>query len=135
MPGGNRPTVLVVEDDERVREFITTALAHADYNVLQAKGGLDGISTMLRYDGKIEMAVVEIKMPGINGLDLANQIGIERPSTEVLYVSDLDTSVAVQSIAREKPEAVLQRPFTAGQLLTRVRYLSRRKARRVATVR
>ena len=129
MSAGSRPTVLVVEDDERVREFITTTLAAADYNVLQAKGGLDGISTMLRYDGEIAMAVVEIKMPGINGLDLANQISIERPSTEVLYVSDLDKSVAVESIAKEKPEAMLQRPFTAGQLLKRVRHLSRRKAR------
>jgi DNA-binding NarL/FixJ family response regulator len=81
------------------------------------------------------MAVVEIKMPGINGLDLANQIGIERPSTEVLYISDLDRSVAVESIARKKPEAMLPRPFTAGQLLTRVRELSRRKTRRVACVR
>ena len=132
MPADARQTILVVEDDERVREFISTTLADADYNVLQANGGLDGISAMLRYEGEIAMAVVEIKMPGINGLDLANQIGIERPSTEVLYVSDLDKSVAVESIAREKPEAMLPRPFTAGQLLTRVRHLSRRKGRRTA---
>jgi DNA-binding response OmpR family regulator len=118
------PTILVVEDDERVREFISTTLADADYNVLEAKGGLDGISAMLRYDGEIAMAVVEIKMPGINGLDLANQISIERPSTEVLYISDLDKSVAVESIAKEKPESMLARPFTAGQLLSRVRRLS-----------
>jgi two-component system, cell cycle sensor histidine kinase and response regulator CckA len=135
MVGDTRPTILVVEDDERVRDFISTTLAAADYNVLQAKGGLDGISTMLRYDGEISMAVVEIKMPGINGLDLANQIGIERPATEVLYVSDLDRSVAVESIAREKPEAMLPRPFTAGQLLKRVRHLSRRTARRTANAR
>ena len=81
------------------------------------------------------MAVVEIKMPGINGLDFANQIGIERPSTKVFYVSDLDKSVAVESIAREKPEAMLPRPFSAGQLLTRVRHLSRHKARRTGTAR
>lgn len=87
VPERSRPTILVVEDDESARRFISSTLADADYKVLEAKGGLDGISTMLHYDGEIALAVVEIKMPGINGLDLANQMGIERPSTERIQES------------------------------------------------
>ncbi len=121
MPGQSRPTILVVEDDDKVRNLISTTLAAADYRVLEARGGLDGMSTMLRYEGEIALAVVEIKMPGINGLDLANQIGIERPTTDVLYISDLTKSVAVESIAKQRPEAMLPKPFTARQLLARVR--------------
>ena len=63
---------------------------------------MEGGSTMLRYDGQIALAVVEIEMPGINWLDLANQIRIERPNTEILYISDLTNSVAVESITRAK---------------------------------
>jgi DNA-binding response OmpR family regulator len=121
MPGQSRPTILVVEDDDQVRNLISTTLAAANYRVLEARGGLDGMSTMLRYDGEIALAVVEIKMPGINGMDLANQIGIERPTTDVLYISDLTKSVAVESIAKQRPEAMLPKPFTARQLLARVR--------------
>jgi two-component system, OmpR family, KDP operon response regulator KdpE len=132
MSGPSRPTILVVEDEEPIRRFISTTLAEANYNVLEAEGGLDGLSAMLRYEGEIALAVVEIKMPDINGLDLANQIGIERPSTEVLYVSDLVKSVAVESIAREKPDAMLPRPFTAGELLARVARFSGCKTRRTA---
>jgi len=121
MPEQLRPTILVVDDDERFRTFVTATLAEADYVVLAAKGGLEGMATSLRYQGEIALAVVEIKMPGVNGLDLANHIGVERPQTEVLYMSELTDSIAVQSISMEKPEAVLPKPFTAGELLTRVR--------------
>ena len=81
---------------------------------------MEGVFTMLRYDGEIALAVVEIRMPEINGLDLANQIAIERPTTEILYLSSLTNSVAVESITRAKPDAVLPKPFTPEQLLCRV---------------
>jgi DNA-binding response OmpR family regulator len=117
-----------VDNDENSRKLISTTLAGADFRVLEARSGLEGMSTMLHYDGEIALAVLEIRMPGINGLDLANQIGIERPNTEVLYTSDLIQSIAVQSISLEKPEAVLPKPFTAPQLLARVRQFMLRKA-------
>ena len=120
-----RSTILVVDNDERVRSFVTATLAEADYDVLEAKGGLEGIATALRYEGDIALAVVEIKMPGVSGLDLANHIGVERPQTEVLYMSKLTDSIAVQSISMQKPEAVLPKPFTAGELLIRVRQFLR----------
>ena len=116
-----RPTILVVDDDTQARRLMSTTLAGAEFRVLEAKSGLEAMSTMLRYDGKIALAVVEIDMPHINGLDLANQMGIERPTTEVLYVSDLVESVAVKSLTVRQPEAVLVKPFTARQFLARVR--------------
>jgi DNA-binding response OmpR family regulator len=117
------PTVLVVEDDDRTRELISTALASANYDVLQARDGIEGLSTMLRFEGEIALAVLEIKLPGMGGLDLANQISVDRPSTEFLYVSNLTRSVAVESIAAGKPEAILKRPFSGRELLSRVRRL------------
>ena len=121
MQAVSRPTILVVEDDDAVRTFISAALAAADYAVVEAAGGLEGACAILRYSGEIALAVVEIKMPGVGGLDLANQIGIARPNTEVLYISDLTESIAVKSIEMENPDAILPRPFTASQLLARVR--------------
>ena len=120
-----RPTILVVDDDERIRSFVKATLADADYAVLEARGGRDGIDTALRYNGEIALAVVEIKMPGVSGLDLANHIGVDRPQTEVLYMSESTNSIAAQSIAMQKPEAVLPKPFTAVELLARVRQFLR----------
>lgn len=121
MTGQPRPTILVVDNDDGVRTLVSTTLAGANFGVLEARGGIEGVSTMHRYAGDIALAVVEIQMPGMGGLDLANEIAGERPNTEILYTSTLTTSVATESIARAKPEAVLAKPFTAEQLLARVR--------------
>jgi two-component system, cell cycle sensor histidine kinase and response regulator CckA len=130
MSGQPRSTILVVDTDENARKLISTTLADANFVVLEARGGMEGVATMLHYEGEIALAVVEIKMPGINGLDLANQIGIERPATEILYVSNLTNSVAVESITRAKPDAVLAKPFTPEQLLDRVQHCVPRKSAR-----
>src|SRR6476659_2536806 len=134
MSGQARSTILVVDSDESARELISTALADANFLVLEARGGMEGVATMFRYDGEIALAVVEIQMPGVNGLDLANQIGIERPATEVLYVSSITNSVAVESITRAKPDAVLAKPFTREQLLDRVQQCVPRKSARSKSI-
>jgi DNA-binding response OmpR family regulator len=127
MPEDCRPTILVVDDDAQTRSLMRTTLAGADFRVLEAKSGLDGIAAMLRFEGEIALAVVEIHLPGIGGLDLANQIGIERPTTEMLYVSGLVDSVAAKSIALNEPAGVLFKPFTAAKLLARVQELISRR--------
>jgi DNA-binding response OmpR family regulator len=130
MAGPPLSTILVVDSDESTRKLISTTLADANFRVLEARGGMEGVATMLRYDGEIALAVVEIRMPGINGLDLANQIGIERPETEILYVSSVTNSVVVESITRVNPDAILAKPFTREQLLNRVqRCVPRKRAR------
>jgi len=130
MAGPPFSTILVVDSDESARKLISTTLADANFRVLEARGGMEGVATMLRYEGEIALAVVEMRMPEINGLDLANQIGIERPETEILYVSSVTNSVAVESIKRVNPDAILAKPFTREQLLNRVqRCVPRKRAR------
>jgi len=118
-----RPTILVVDHDAQTRSLVCITLAAAEFQVLEARSGLEGMAAMLRFDFEIALAVLEINLPGISGLDLANQIRIERRSTEVLYISGLVESIAVNSIALIEPEAVLFKPFTARQLLARVHHL------------
>jgi YesN/AraC family two-component response regulator len=80
--------------------------------VLEALGGLEAISLMLSYPGRIRLAIVDIVMPGVNGLDFANQLRIEMPNTEVLYLSAFTGSVAEDSIMTTNPESILTTPFT-----------------------
>ena len=78
---------------------------------------------MLSYPGEIKLAIVEITMLGVNGLDFANQLGIERPKTPVLYIPAVANSVAAESIMQREPESVLTTPFTSEGLLERVRQI------------
>lgn len=118
-----KPPILIVEDEDQVRGFIKTTLSHGGYEVLEASGGLEAMATLLSYPGDIPLAIVDIVMPGVSGLDFANQVQMDRPQTKVLYISGFTDSIAVDSITRRQPVAMLNKPFTARALLERVREL------------
>lgn len=117
------PTILVVEDDTSVRLFLNTVLRDAGYTIIEANGGIAAEEVLRTYAGEIQLVILDMVMPRGNGLDFANRLSIERPSTEVLYISGFVDSVAVSSIVQRKPEAMLKKPFTSGELLQRVKGL------------
>jgi two-component system cell cycle sensor histidine kinase/response regulator CckA len=119
-------SILVVEDEEQVRRFISTTLTRAGYRVVEAANAVEAISLLLSSPEEIPLAVVDIVMPGTGGLDFANQAAMDRPDTDILYISGFTDSVVVDSINRRRPEAMLRKPFTASQLLTRVREMLNR---------
>jgi DNA-binding response OmpR family regulator len=79
------------------------------------------MAAMLSFPKTISLAIVEVAMADMGGLDFANQLAIEHPTASVLYISDLDNSVVVKSMTLRAPEHMLRKPFTAEQLLRRVR--------------
>jgi CheY-like chemotaxis protein len=124
MPSLPSPVVLVVDDNEYVRRFVGSTLRTAGYDVIEAGNGLEAMAVSARPSVEsISLAIIDIVMPGIGGLDLANQLSMDRPRTKILYISGYTNSVAVDSITRERPQSVLQKPFTAEELLKRVRAL------------
>ena len=115
--------ILLVEHDSSVRRLTRTTLEENGFSVLEASGGLEAMAVMLSHEGEIALAIVEITMPGVSGFDFANQLVIDRPKTQILYVSASQGSVAADSISLRKPESILSMPFTAGELVNRVRRL------------
>jgi len=121
MPNRYKPAILVVDDEKPIRKFISLTLRRAGYAVLEAEGGLQAMAIVLSHPGEIPLAVVDIVMPGIGGLDLANQIAMDRPMTKILYISGHADSVTVDSVTRRNPAALLPKPFRIPQLLVCVR--------------
>jgi CheY-like chemotaxis protein len=96
--------ILLVEHDVAVRTRTPALLADHGFKVVEAAGGLEAVAVMLSYEGEIALAIVEIILPGVNGLDFANQLVIDRPKTEILYVSASPDSVAADSISHRSPK-------------------------------
>lgn len=117
---GSRPTILLVEDDAHIRKLVRAALTKAGYPLLEAQDGSEALSISRSYPLDIPLAILDIMLPHLNGLDLANQLGIERPSTRILYISGLGESVAVETITRAAPMSMLPKPFSPRQLVERV---------------
>jgi signal transduction histidine kinase len=121
--GGN--TVFIVDDEAAVRRLIRQALAPYGCTILEAGSGEEALGVAAVHDGKIDLAIVDFVMPGLNGLDLALQLERKHPAMKTLYVSSAIESIGMVSMLRHAPERVLLKPFTAEQLIERVRTLVR----------
>ena len=117
------PAILIVDDDPAVRRYVERIVSREGWRTLSAGGGMEALALMLQYDGSIPLAIVDLVMPMVGGLDVANQLRIDWPTTKVLYMSGRGGSIETDSLRRHAPDSVLQKPFTADELLNRLRAL------------
>jgi DNA-binding response OmpR family regulator len=118
-----KPTVLVVEDDANLRRLVVHMLANGGIETLDASTAADGLSTVRERQGSLDLAILDIVMPGTSGLDLASDLDREYPGLPILYISGYIGSLAADVLSRRTPDHVLLKPFTEDELLDRVRLL------------
>lgn len=121
-----KPVVLVVDDDLKVRRFVTRILEANDFDVTEAGTAMECLEVLQSREGAIDVLIADLVMPHMGGLDLTAEISRRYPNLKVLYMSGYGSSVAVQSIAYRAPEGILLKPFTEEMLVDRVRGLCQR---------
>jgi two-component system cell cycle sensor histidine kinase/response regulator CckA len=118
---GHGETLLVVEDEAALREVACRILSGAGYHVLAADGGPQALELAAGYDGVIDLLVSDVVMPGMLGKELAERLVGSRPGTRVLYMSGYAQPVLASQGTLDPGVALLEKPFTATDLLTAVR--------------
>ena len=112
-------TILLVEDEESVRELVQETLEAKGYRLLVADNGSAGIECAGAYPGPIHLVITDVVMPGIGGRELANRLLAQRPGIKVLFVSGYTGD---QLMSQEETEtSFLQKPFTLQALAGKVR--------------
>jgi len=119
-------TILVVDDEEGVREVATQYLSSHGYSVLAAESGVRALELAAAHPGAIHVLVTDAAMPGMNGPALAKQLIGQRPETKVLYMSGYAEDTSLLEEARDRGEAFLQKPFGLDTLAERLRELLRK---------
>ena len=112
-----RETVLLVEDDERVRTSVEQVLAQCGYQVLVAANGDEALSLVRRHRGAIHLLLVDLVMPGTNGRDAVKQILPFQPKARVLFISGYGTGGGGEGA----DSRIFRKPFTGGALARKVR--------------
>jgi len=123
MPSGQQPAILVVEDNGALRRLMVRILAGSGFSVLEAASGAQGLELFRTYSPSIALAIIDMVMPGMSGLDLAAEIDRLRPGMKILYTSGHVSSVAMESISQRSPDRVLFKPFDGSELIDRVAHL------------
>jgi len=117
---GASATILVVEDDEKIRTMIRRFLGSKGYNILEAGQAEDAFSLCELHKKNIKMIITDILMPGISGVDLAAQIRSLYPHIKILYISGYTDQINTLSDLTELKNNFLLKPFTAEILVGKV---------------
>ena len=86
IPGGHE-TILLAEDDESVREYVSLVLRRLGYRVLEAHDGADALGVAERFDERIDLLLSDVVMPRMDGVELARRLTRARPKVKVLHMS------------------------------------------------
>ena len=114
-------TVLLVEDEEGVRQLAREYLETNGYKVIQAADGHAALELAGMYDGPIHLLMTDIVMPGINGRELAERITRIRPGIKILYMSGYTDQAVVHHGMLNSGYVLLQKPFTMAALACKLR--------------
>jgi CheY-like chemotaxis protein len=118
---GGRETVLVAEDDTMVRRWVRGVLAGAGYRVLEAADGREALDLFRRYAREIDLALLDVVMPRLNGREVHREIRNTRPHVPVIFTSGYSYDILKSHQLAEREFVVLQKPYDPGQILARVR--------------
>jgi PAS domain S-box-containing protein len=114
-------TILLVEDEEAVRDLIHTVLAENGYDVIPARDPQHAEQLAATYAREIHLLLTDVVMPGTSGRELASRITPHRPGIRVLFMSGYTENVITSGGMLEKGLAFLQKPFTPAVLVEKVR--------------
>ncbi len=122
-PGAGRgsETILLVEDEEAVRELANMILVAKGYSVIAAKNAKEAETFCEKHRGEIRLLLTDIIMPGMSGRELAKRITARHPETRVLYMSGYTDNVLAEGGVLEAGVSFLQKPFTPAALAQKVR--------------
>ncbi|MCX8023248.1 MAG: PAS domain S-box protein [Syntrophorhabdaceae bacterium] len=121
--GGKGQHILVVEDEEMVRNFIHTALTQKGFVVTTANNGIEAIELIEKQGLKPDLLITDVVMPGMSGSVLAERIGEIMPELKILFMSGYTEEAMIKHGLADRKITLLHKPFTVDNLISHIRRL------------
>ncbi|MBA2584924.1 MAG: response regulator, partial [Chthoniobacterales bacterium] len=110
-------TILVVEDEEMLREFVSDALGALGYRVLSAPNGRAALEIWAEHHEQIDLLLTDVVMPeSISGRELAHTLIMDKPDLKVIFTSGYSAELIGTDFEREKQHAFLAKPYLPDRL-------------------
>jgi PAS domain S-box-containing protein len=120
---GGTESLLVVDDEDALRLMLTTALTRKGYQITPAASGLEAIELIADMAKHFDLAVLDMNMPGANGLKVLKAIRLCRPQLKVLVVSGYVTADVRTSFEALGQRDIMQKPYALADIGQRIRSL------------
>ena len=124
----DRPTVLVVDDEEDLRDIMRRMLERRGFDTLVAGDSEQAIATCRDHQGEIDVLVTDLGLPGASGGDLSRTAVALRPDMGVVYVSGLPKDIAVTKGLIGDDALLVKKPFTSELLIEALRVVIAQRA-------
>ena len=114
-------TILVVEDEAGIRALVRKILRRQGYEVLEAANGQDALALCREHGRRVDLLITDVLMPQMGGRELVERLQTQGHEMKVLYVSGYTDDATVYAAELPPGTAFLQKPFTLGSLLDKVK--------------
>jgi PAS domain S-box-containing protein len=113
----NATTILVVEDEDMLREFVSEALSAVGYRVLSAANGRAALQVWAEHRNEIALLLTDVVMPeSMSGRELAHTLIADKPDLKVIFTSGYSAELIGTDFEREKQHAFLSKPYLPDRL-------------------
>jgi CheY-like chemotaxis protein len=114
-------TILVVEDEQAVRDLTVRILQQLGYHILTASSGAEAVEISRSHAGHIDLLLTDVVMPNMSGRQLADRLLVSRPKTRVLFLSGYTENTVVHHGALDAGVDFLPKPFSRENLSKKLR--------------
>jgi DNA-binding response OmpR family regulator len=116
-----RPTVLVVDDEEDLRDIMRRMLERRGFTALVAGDSHQAIEVCREHPGDIDVLVTDLGLPGVSGGELSRTASELRPNMQVIYISGLPREIAVADGLIAEDALLVKKPFSTEGLIAALR--------------
>ena len=111
-------TILLVEDNDQVRDIVSDVLTQHGYKILVAKSGSEALSIMSSSNDPVSLLLTDVVMPEMNGKELFNKAEEKQPGLKVLYMSGYTNDVIAHQGILDEGVKLIEKPFSIEKLVT-----------------
>lgn len=114
-------TILLVDDEEIIRQLGTRILERSGYRVITARDGAEGIMTYRKYSHEIDITILDISMPEMDGIETMHRLRGEFPDAKILISTGQTVENNFNHIDDEETCDILMKPYRAEELTAKIR--------------
>ena len=119
---GRAETILIVEDDDGVRQYASEILRDLNYQIIEAKDSASALR-LLDADKKFDLLLTDVVLPGKNGRELATEVERRRPGTKVIFMTGYSRNAIVHHGRLDPGTALIQKPLIERVLAQKIRQI------------
>lgn len=114
-------TILLVDDEDYIRELVSAILTIEGYHILEADSGPQALKVSDEYPERIHLLLTDVVMSPMSGSELVSQLVPRRPDVRILYISGFPDDAVVQYGIHKSQVSFLAKPFTPKLLVQKIR--------------